>query len=318
MRIKKTLTAYCLSDRSVRTLSHSYSPAIKVPLLALRSGRAYGMAGLAACMLRLIPTLAALILCVLQPSFAAAALAAGADDTASVQTPPEGRAPALIIFAASSLAPPLNALAEAYAAAYSVPLPRISYGPSATLARQISLGAPADIFISANPTWAESAAKATGATPQTLVDNTLVLAVPARSPHNALVWSRESLEAYFKTNRLVIADPKTAPAGAYALAALEHLLGARPAPSQLFYASSAAQAALSVEKSGNAGLIYASSLIGRPQLSVAAAPPANSYPAIRYAYLQTRPHTTAPDFYSYITSLDAAPVWQAHGFIVSN
>lgn len=297
---------------------HCPSPVAAVPPLAPHRKLAGTETGKTALMLRLITALASLILSMLQPSLAATAHAAGPNGAASTQTAPESKEPALIIFAASSLAPPLNALAEAYAAAYSVPVPRISYGPSATLARQISLGAPADIFISANPKWAESVSAATKTTPQALVENTLVLAAPTGSPHSTLTWSRSSVQSYLKTNRLVIADPKTAPAGAYALAALESLLGERPAPSQFFYAPSAAQAVLTLEKSGQAGLIYASSLTGRPQISAVAAPPENSYPAIRYAYLQTRTNTKAPEFYNYITRQDAVSVWQAYGFTVSN
>ena len=56
----------------------------------------------------------------------------------------------LNIFAAASLK---GALDDVVAAFPGDDIVRVSYGSSATMARQIMLGAPADVFISANELW---------------------------------------------------------------------------------------------------------------------------------------------------------------------
>jgi molybdate transport system substrate-binding protein len=66
-----------------------------------------------------------------------------------------GRPSTRLVFAAASLADALTEAAEAFEAAngHSVTL---SFAGSAALARQIMLGAPADLFISADPAWADT------------------------------------------------------------------------------------------------------------------------------------------------------------------
>src|SRR5215472_5248120 len=64
----------------------------------------------------------------------------------------------VLVFAAASLKTALDALAEPCRQATGVGM-RVSYAASNTLARQIDVGAPADIFISADLDWMDDVAK---------------------------------------------------------------------------------------------------------------------------------------------------------------
>jgi molybdate transport system substrate-binding protein len=88
-----------------------------------------------------------------------------------------------LVFAAASLADALTEVAEAFEAEtdHSVTL---SFAGSAALARQITLGAPADLFISADPAWADALEEAGLVEPgrrHDLLGNRLVLIGPDRT-----------------------------------------------------------------------------------------------------------------------------------------
>jgi len=60
---------------------------------------------------------------------------------------------ALVIFAAASLKNALDEIATAWTKETGKPAPKISYGASSALAKQLEQGAPADLFISADTDW---------------------------------------------------------------------------------------------------------------------------------------------------------------------
>lgn len=93
----------------------------------------------------------------------------------------------------------------------------VSVGASSTLARQIARGAPADVFLSADPDWvnwlAEQGVRGERAT---LATGRLVWVEPAGTP------PRQSLlEAVGSATRVALGDPSHVPSGRYARAALE-------------------------------------------------------------------------------------------------
>ena len=89
--------------------------------------------------------------------------------------------PAPIVFAAASMETALDAVAAAWKADSGKTV-KISYGSSATLAKQIAQGAPADIFISADLKWMNYLEKDKLIRPETrrnLFSNKLVLIGPS-------------------------------------------------------------------------------------------------------------------------------------------
>jgi molybdate transport system substrate-binding protein len=107
--------------------------------------------------------------------------AGGADDVPV----PGDVAGTVHVFAAASLTDVLTTLAIEFEAAHPDVTVVVSYAGSATLAAQINQGAPADVFISANPETMATVVDAGNAvdTPHVLVRNELVIAVPAGNPH---------------------------------------------------------------------------------------------------------------------------------------
>lgn len=108
--------------------------------------------------------------------------AAAQSSTATPEASSGGQS--LTIFAASSLTDAFNEIATNFKAANPGTDITFNYGGSSTLVAQLSQGAPADIFASANNTQMAAAQKAgrIGGTPVTFAKNRLVLIVPADNP----------------------------------------------------------------------------------------------------------------------------------------
>lgn len=128
----------------------------------------------------------------------------------------------LVVFAAASLTDALDDVVATVMSPSDDAL-TISYAGSSTLAAQIVNGAPADVFISANPTQMEAVvAHADGHGPVTAVaTNSLVIAVEAGNPHG--ITGLDDLAA--RTDEagaalLVALADTTVPAGQYAQQAL--------------------------------------------------------------------------------------------------
>src|SRR5438105_5058930 len=90
----------------------------------------------------------------------------------------------LTVFAASSLTDAFNEIKTAFEEANPGVTISYSFGASNTLATQLSQGAPADIFASANATQMNAAitARRIAGKPRTFAKNRLVLIVPADNP----------------------------------------------------------------------------------------------------------------------------------------
>ncbi len=90
----------------------------------------------------------------------------------------------LTVFAAASLTETFTALGKEFERAHQGAKVRFNFGGSSTLAQQITQGAPADVFASANPATMKTVTDAGDAagTPRVFTRNRLVIAVPADNP----------------------------------------------------------------------------------------------------------------------------------------
>ncbi|WP_095590445.1 molybdate ABC transporter substrate-binding protein [Actibacterium ureilyticum] len=160
----------------------------------------------------------------------------------------------------------------------------VSYGASGTIARQIAQGAPADIFLSANPRWMAHLVDAgliDAQTVQVLASNRLVLIAPQGHAETALTAAdlTRALDGGF----FAVADPDIAPVGQYGRAALQALdLWAAVEPSLLPTRNTIATVAAVRSGAAALGLVYRSDTIGADGVTVAAAIPADSHPAVQY------------------------------------
>ncbi len=166
---------------------------------------------------------------------------------------PAAGEPPLRVHAAASLGAALQAFD---------PEARLVLGASGALARQLLLGAPSDLYISANPRWMDALLEAGLAeAPLPVARNRLVLIAP-REGGAASAPLRELLPAGLATRgRLAMADPAYAPLGAYSRQALA-AAGLWPALRERITASPDATATLLLVARGQTplGIVYASAL----------------------------------------------------------
>ncbi|MGP3961205.1 molybdate ABC transporter substrate-binding protein [Nonomuraea sp. 3N208] len=103
--------------------------------------------------------------------------------TASASAAAGGGAKEVTVFAASSLTGTFTELGKTFEAAHPGATVRFNFGSSATLAQQITQGAPADVFAAASPATMKTVTDASLAgSPATFARNKLQIAVPADNP----------------------------------------------------------------------------------------------------------------------------------------
>lgn len=224
----------------------------------------------------------------------------------------------ILVFAASSLAPPLQQIARLYEEQSGVKL-RFAFASSAALARQIEYGAPADLFITAHPLWLERLAalqRIDRAGTLAIAGNSLVLARPAGSANSTA--SVRALLLAPDAGRIATGDPGSVPLGMYARDSLKALglwqaVGPRLAP-----AANARAALLQVERGlAGLGILFASDAAGSDRVTIVAEIPAGPDGPIQYlAALVGRPpgSRAAERFFLYLTGPEAEEVFLQQGF----
>ncbi len=127
-----------------------------------------------------------------------------------------------LVFAAASMKDAVESIVHSYRETTGKAV-TVSFAGSGTLARQIEAGAPADIFISANPAWMGYLAERGLVDPQsvsTVAGNTLVVVAGGMQKN---ILSERELAGRLGSERFSMGDPAHVPAGIYARQALEHL-----------------------------------------------------------------------------------------------
>jgi molybdate transport system substrate-binding protein len=105
---------------------------------------------------------------------------AAADDTATVGDPLDGP---VVVFAAASLKESFTAIGAAFERDHPGVEVTFNFGASSTLARNITQGAPADVFAAASPATMRTVTEAgDAADPEVFARNQLEIAVPAGNP----------------------------------------------------------------------------------------------------------------------------------------
>ncbi len=134
----------------------------------------------------------------------------------------------------------------------------LTFGASGQLARQITEGAKADVFIAAANKQVEELVKggmAEAGTRQVVAGNRLVLVVPAGAKE-APGSIADLAQGKFK--KIAIGDPKSVPAGEYAMAVLTTLKMGEQVKGRLVYGTNVRQVLAYVESGDVAGgLVYA-------------------------------------------------------------
>ena len=216
----------------------------------------------------------------------AVALAFIASPGAAAGTRDASRARPLLVFAAASLTNALQAIGALYTRETGQPV-TFSFAASSTLARQISAGAQAEVFFSADVDWMDylqSLRLIVPGTRRDIVGNRLALIAPAASALRLVVRKDfELARALGSSGRLALAEPESVPAGRYARDALRSLGVWRSVADRLIPAENV-RAALEYVARGEAplGIVYATDALIEPRVRIVGLFPAASHPRISY------------------------------------
>jgi molybdate transport system substrate-binding protein len=225
----------------------------------------------------------------------------------------------LLVFAAASLKDALDAALVDYTADSGRAVVA-SYASSSTVARQIEQGAPADLFISANPEWMDYLAERgliNADSRADLLGNGLVLVAPKDSGVGVEISPGFDLPGALAGGHLAMGDPDHVPAGTYGKAALESL-GVWRAVAPAVVRADNVRAALALVARGEAplGIVYRSDAMADPNVRVVAVFPPDSHLPIIYPLAVTAEskHPGAAELALFLRSEAAALAFERYGF----
>jgi molybdate transport system substrate-binding protein len=220
------------------------------------------------------------------------------------------------VFAAASLTDALTEIAGQYEKRTGERIV-FNFAGSSTLERQIELGAPADLFASADADKMDRLARLgriDTSTRVSLLSNQLVVVVPREE--TTIVRSARDLT---KLRRLALAEPSSVPAGIYARRWLDQAgIWASVAPKVV--PAENVRAALAAVEAGNAdaAVVYRTDAAISKRVRVAYAVPAADGPAIDYPFAVTSDAANAAAakrFLGFLRSDAARVVFRRYGFI---
>ena len=224
----------------------------------------------------------------------------------------------LIIFAASSLKTALDPIASDWQATTGNTV-TISYDSSAKLAKQITQGAPADLFISASEAWMDTLATDNlidAASRRDILGNTLIL-IGAGQVATQGITPALNLAGLLNGGKLAMGLVDSVPAGQYGKQALV-TLGLWPSVEQSVAQSDNVRAALQLVTTGEApyGIVYASDAVAaHDKVTVVGTFPADSHSPITYpAALTATAKPEAQALLDVLSSDAAQAVFAAQGF----
>lgn len=229
----------------------------------------------------------------------------------------DGSGQTVVAFAAASTGGALDEIKRQFGPRHGIDV-KTSYAGTSTLAQQVVNGAGAEVFLSANKLWADYLEqKGTVAKRRDLLGNRLVVIVPADS--RIQVQKPADLLAP-PIRHLALADPEAVPAGIYAKQALVNLGLWDRLKSKVVAGSDVQHALAFVEGGAEAGIVYATDAAASDSVNVALEiPPELTDEPIRYWVMllnRGAGKAAAESFYQYLSSPEAAEVFQKHGFFV--
>ena len=223
------------------------------------------------------------------------------------------------VFAAASMKNALDDINAAFTRSTGIEV-AASYAASSALMKQIELGAPADVFASADLEWMDYGSQKKVIKDDTrvnLLGNRLVLIAPKDSKLDDItIGPGFKLAQLAGDGRIATGDVRAVPVGKYAKAALEKL-GSWDAASSKFAMTENVRAALTLVARGEAplGIVYATDAKVEPRVKIVGTFPADSHPEIVYPVAATVTAKPEADTYlRYLRSAAAKVVFEHYGF----
>ncbi|MGO8919902.1 MAG: molybdate ABC transporter substrate-binding protein [Stellaceae bacterium] len=225
----------------------------------------------------------------------------------------------LMVLAAATVKNALDQVAVAYRSGGGT-MVQISYGPSPALVKQLEAGAPADLFLSADPDWMDDAAAKGLIRKETRVDllsSRLVLIAPAGSAISTDIKPGFPLAQLLGDGRLAMCDPMMMPAGRYGRASLQSL-GVWPAVEGHVANANSVRAALAYVSRGEAplGVVFDTDAAIDPGVRIVGMFPRDSHPPIVYpaAITAASRNPEAPKLLAFLQSADAKAIFVRLGY----
>lgn len=225
------------------------------------------------------------------------------------------------VFAASSLTDALSDVGHAYETSSGESV-HFSFASSSTLARQITLGAPADIYVSADQRWMDYVQKHDRIQVDSRIDllaNQLVLIAPRASRVDHVdLQSGVDLSMLLDAGRLAVGNPMHVPAGIYARQALTSLHAWKAVKNHLARAANV-RAALALVALGASplGVVYRTDAIASGKVKIVGTFPADSHKPVVYPAALTvhaGKNKAARNFLRFLQSPTASAIFKHHGF----
>ncbi|WDP91176.1 MAG: molybdate ABC transporter substrate-binding protein [Desulfobacter sp.] len=227
---------------------------------------------------------------------------------------------AVTVFAAASTTNAVTDIAALYKTSHKMDI-RLSFASSSTLAKQIEKGAPADIYLSANPKWMnylEKQGAIVKESRQNLLGNRLVLIAPAASSVKTIdVDGTLDLAGLLSDGRLSMGDPDQVPAGMYGKKAMENLGLWGGIENRIARAKDVRAALVLVERAeAPLGQVYATDAAISSKVKVVGFFPEESHPKIVYPVALVKKSAAARDFLAFVRSEAAAEIFKKYGFSI--
>ncbi|MFA0439529.1 molybdate ABC transporter substrate-binding protein [Vibrio sp. 10N.286.49.C2] len=229
----------------------------------------------------------------------------------------------LTIYAASSMTNAIDALAVEYEKVHDVDVIKV-FGGSASIARQIYRGAPADVYISANAKWVDYLLEqgvASSDDTHVIAKNQLVVVANTAQQKSSplMVSSFESWQKSLGSGRLAIGIPESVPVGAYAQQALTsqgvwQKLKTKTAP-----LSNVRQVLAMVERGETPlGIVYKTDALLSSDVNVVARFGDDTHDPIVYPLVNVTKTKQAESFVEFILSRSGQTILQSYGFDSAN
>ncbi len=238
-----------------------------------------------------------------------------------VAIPVTAAADEITVFAAASMANAMADIETSFEATTGHELV-VSLAGSSALARQIQQGAPADIFISANPEWMdilEADGLLEDGTRFDLLTNAIVLIAAGSDATPVDIGAELDLAGLLGEGCLAMALVDAVPAGIYGKASLQTLGLWGSVEAQVAQADNV-RAALAFVATGEApyGIVYATDAVAQTDVTVVGAFPADSHPPIVYpaADLAYRDVPAEAEFLDYLRGPEARAAFERQGFVM--
>lgn len=219
--------------------------------------------------------------------------------------------------AAASLTDAVKEIVADYQKAHPENTILVNFASSGALAKQITAGAPADVYISANPKWMQHLQQngliSTGVE-RILVQNSLVFV--------GITEGAKTLRDLPALERIALGSPASVPAGKYAEQALNKagLYTQLQDGEKLILAKDVRQALLYADRGEVDGaFVYRTDALLAKQAQILFAVPQEFYPQVVYPAAMTKEgqgKKVVEEFFSYLLSLPARKVFGKYGFVI--